>query len=297
VSNVARGTPSGDAYLDLQKQARATGRSTNELHVLYVLEGFLARLSMSPDKDKYVLKGGVLLAAFGQRRPTTDIDVTAFIRNNIPKVVEHMRSVLMTALPKDDGIVFESDSLTGEVIQEGAQYSGVRVHVSATLARARIRFHIDASFGDPIYPGPETVRIPRLLGGDDIVVEGYPIHMSLAEKVVTAVQRGTASTRWRDFGDIWILTRHHRIIGDDLERAIAEVAQYRGVRLRSINEELDEFGVLGQTGWSRWRNQQDLPFLPENFDDVVDAVVAFSEAPLVEGVTGRRWDPESGQWS
>jgi hypothetical protein len=31
MSAVARGTPAGDAYLDLQKQARATGRSTNDL--------------------------------------------------------------------------------------------------------------------------------------------------------------------------------------------------------------------------------------------------------------------------
>ena len=213
--------------MDLQKQARASGRSTNELHVLYVLEGFLARLSVSSAKDDFVLKGGVLLAAFGERRPTSDIDVTAFISNEIPAVLEHIRSVLRTTPPADDGIVFDLDSLTGEVIREEAEYSGVRVHVGATLARARVRFHVDVSFGDPIYPGPEIVYLPRLLGGEDIVLAGYPIHMTLAEKIVTAVQRGTASTRWRDFGDIWILARHHEIPGEALQTAITTVAQYR----------------------------------------------------------------------
>lgn len=59
-----RGTPSGDAYLDLQNQARHARRPTQELFQLYVLEGFLARLTISDARDTFVLKGGVLLAAF-----------------------------------------------------------------------------------------------------------------------------------------------------------------------------------------------------------------------------------------
>lgn len=44
MSQVTRGTPAGEAYLDLQNQARNTSRPTQELLQLYVLEGFLARL-------------------------------------------------------------------------------------------------------------------------------------------------------------------------------------------------------------------------------------------------------------
>jgi Nucleotidyl transferase AbiEii toxin, Type IV TA system len=70
-----RGTPSGDAYLDLQNQARRTRRQTQELLQLYVLEGFLARLAASAMRERLVLKGGILLAAFGSRRPTRDVDL------------------------------------------------------------------------------------------------------------------------------------------------------------------------------------------------------------------------------
>lgn len=70
MSRISRGTPAGNAYLDLKNQAKLTGRPTQELLQLYVLEGFLARLAASDVRDGFVLKGGVLLAALGTRRPT-----------------------------------------------------------------------------------------------------------------------------------------------------------------------------------------------------------------------------------
>jgi hypothetical protein len=62
MSRISRGTPAGDAYLDLKTQARRSGRPTDELIQLYLLECFLARLVISSMRDKLVLKGGVLLA-------------------------------------------------------------------------------------------------------------------------------------------------------------------------------------------------------------------------------------------
>lgn len=58
----------GSRYLALRALARATGRSTAELLQLYALEGFLARLASSPQRERLVLKGGVLLAALDARR-------------------------------------------------------------------------------------------------------------------------------------------------------------------------------------------------------------------------------------
>src|SRR5665647_898617 len=69
VNRPTRNTPDGDAYLDIQKMAKADGRSTDELLALYALEGFLDRLSSSSRADDLVLKGGVLLAAYDTRRP------------------------------------------------------------------------------------------------------------------------------------------------------------------------------------------------------------------------------------
>jgi hypothetical protein len=62
MSPVRRESTAGRAYLDLQALARRTGRPTQELLVLYVLERFLFRLARSTYRDRLVLKGGMLLA-------------------------------------------------------------------------------------------------------------------------------------------------------------------------------------------------------------------------------------------
>jgi hypothetical protein len=72
-----RADPAGRVYLDLQNQARRQHRGTQELLTLDVLERFLARLSTSIHADRFVLKGGMLLAALSTRRPTADLDLMA----------------------------------------------------------------------------------------------------------------------------------------------------------------------------------------------------------------------------
>ncbi|MDR1295556.1 MAG: nucleotidyl transferase AbiEii/AbiGii toxin family protein, partial [Bifidobacteriaceae bacterium] len=73
----ARDKASGRAYNDLKNLARRQGRDVAECFVLYALEGFLARLAASDHSNQFVLKGGVLMAAFSARRPTRDIDLAA----------------------------------------------------------------------------------------------------------------------------------------------------------------------------------------------------------------------------
>ena len=65
-------------------------------------------------------------------------------------------------------------------------------------------FHIDVSVGDPVWPAPEMIELPCLLEGS-VQQRGYPAEAVLAEKIVTAGQRGTVNTRWRDFADIYLL--------------------------------------------------------------------------------------------
>ena len=72
-----RDTAAGRAYLDLQNLARREHRGTQELLTMYVVERWLARLSCSKYVDDFVLKGGMLLASFGKRRPTIDADTLA----------------------------------------------------------------------------------------------------------------------------------------------------------------------------------------------------------------------------
>ena len=73
----SRETPAGRAYNDLRNLAKRHNRDPAEYITMYALEGFLARLSASELALDFVLKGGVLMAAFADRRPTRDIDFAA----------------------------------------------------------------------------------------------------------------------------------------------------------------------------------------------------------------------------
>ncbi|MBS9535234.1 nucleotidyl transferase AbiEii/AbiGii toxin family protein [Mycobacterium sp. M1] len=297
MSPVSRDTPAGQAYLDLQAQAKASGRLTDELIQLYVLEGFLARLAVSPVRQRFVLKGGVLLAAFGNRRPTRDIDLAGLaVSNDVQTVLELVRSVLGVPLTADDGIEFDPGSARAEAIREEDEYAGVRVSVGARLARGRTRFHVDVNVGDPIWPEPTLVLVPRLRGGEPIAIAGYPLHMVYAEKIVTAAQRGTANTRWRDFADIWTLSHHHRVGGSDLQHGIGEVARHRHTALAPLREVLDGYADIAQARWAAWRRRTSSNHLPEAFDVLLDGVIEFADPAITGTANGHTWDPGIELW-
>jgi Nucleotidyl transferase AbiEii toxin, Type IV TA system len=123
---------------------------------LYILESFLARLAATRFVERLVLKGGVLLPAFGERRPTRDIDLQAQAFDNDPEAIR-LAIVQIAAVDLDDGVVFDVESATTEVIRDEDAYHGVRVTMTARLATARAHFHVDVSVGDPITPAPEGV--------------------------------------------------------------------------------------------------------------------------------------------
>lgn len=198
MSHPNRGTVEGRVYLDLQNKARRDGRPNAELQQLYVLEGFLARLAASPDRDRFVLKGGVLLAAFGTRRPTRDVDFQGLRLANDTATVKAL-IIAVAGIPLEDGLVFHTRTAHADTIRDEDEYSGVRVTMTATLARAQLTFHVDVNVGDPVTPAAVLVHVPRLLGGEPLALSGYPLPMVHAEKVVTALQRGTVNTRWRDW--------------------------------------------------------------------------------------------------
>ena len=134
---VSRDTAAGRAYLDLRAKARAEGRTFPSLLTLYALEGFLGRLSGSSDRDTFVLKGGVLLAAFGARRPTKDIDFLGLDLDNDAETVRD-RIAAIAALPRDDGLVLAPEHTRADAIRDDDEYAGVRVHLVYTLATAQL---------------------------------------------------------------------------------------------------------------------------------------------------------------
>lgn len=164
MSRISRGTRAGDAYLDLQLQARRSGRPTDQLIQLYLLECFLAPLVTSSMRDQLVLNAGVLLAALGDRRPTRDVDLAGLdISYDSVAVLSLVRVILRVPLP-DDGVEFDADSATAETVREEHEYAGVRLSADARLASARSRSQVDVNVRDPTWSGPAVVSLPRLRG-------------------------------------------------------------------------------------------------------------------------------------
>jgi hypothetical protein len=249
-------TLAGRRYLDLQREAKRTGRPTDELIQLYALECFLDRLIHSKFADNFILKGGILLAALDARRPTRDIDFAArAIENTTERVLSAVQTI--AAISLEDGMEFDSNGATAETIREKDSYSGIRVTLGGTLSRAVIRFHVDVNVGDPIWPGPQQISVPRLLDGV-IVVCGYPLEMALAEKIVTALERGTASTRWRDFVDIYVLTGRYAINAQTLKSSMQRVTQFRNAELAPLRTALNGNAAIAQTRWRAWLRKQRL---------------------------------------
>ncbi len=295
MSAPTRATTDGRAYLDLRKLARDTRRPVDELLQLYILEAFLSRLSKSAFSKRLILKGGVLLAAFDERRPTRDIDLQCQTISNDIEAIRRMACEIASLTP-DDGVLFDTTNATAEMIRDEEEYSGVRVHMNAQLASARHRFRIDVNVGDPIIPAPENMLLPRLLGGQ-LSVRGYPLAMVHAEKIVTAITRGTVNTRWRDFADIYLLSRHHPINGDDLTQAVHAVANHRKTQLRPLADVLVGYGEIGQRRWAAWRRRQKLEDrLPEDFSEAVRNVIEFADPAIAGAVPSRTWDPLACIW-
>ncbi|MEU5943255.1 nucleotidyl transferase AbiEii/AbiGii toxin family protein [Micromonospora sp. NPDC047548] len=291
-----RATVAGRVYLDLQNLARRTDRPTDELHQVYALEGFLARLAHSPYADKLVLKGGVLLAAYSARRPTRDVDLQGrWISNDIDQVLAIVRNVASRHL--DDGLVFDATAATAETIRDDDLYAGVRVSLTGSLSAARLAFHVDVNVGDPIWPDPQLIKLPRLLDGE-IVVTGYPLPMVYAEKLVTALQRGVANTRWRDFADVYLLAGRHDVDGDELAAAVRRVAEYREATLEPLSQALDGYATLAQPRWAAWRRKHRLDDrLPRDFGEVLQRVFTLADPALTGLSGGRTWIPTAAGWT
>jgi hypothetical protein len=258
-----------------------TGAPTQEYLIRHTLESFLDRLTRTSHADDFVLKGGVLLAAYGVRRPTKDADANAV---STDLTAEHLAHVVrdIAAIDLDDGVVFDLDTISVQEIREQADYPGLRMRVAVSIGPWKGAAPWDVSTGDPIVPPPRQVTIDRILG-DPITLLGYAPETIIAEKGVTILARGITSTRWRDYVDIVALARQ-RIDPDELLRSARAVARHRGVTLEPVAPHLAGHGAVGQAKWAAWRRKEHLePSCEENLDDQITLVTACLDPVFAHG--------------
>jgi hypothetical protein len=279
------------AYLDLQQLAREEGRNTQQLFELYIHERFLARLAISPFADKFVLKGGMLLAVLDVRRGTRDADMLA---RGISSDEDNLRAVIgeIAAISIADGVGFDTTAISITPIREGAEYEGVRLALPASLGEAKLKLRLDLSFGDPVEP--RRLDYPTLLDDEDFPLLGYPLESVIAEKADTMMFLGDANTRDRDYADVYLLSQIHPVEAEPLRQALRQVAEHRDHDLRALEPLLENLRETRQQPWEAFRERAGLPGLPERFSDVVDVVVGFVDGVQMAGIT--LWDPANQRW-
>ncbi len=248
-------------------------------------------------RDDLVLEGGVLLAAYRLRRPTRDIDVqlvdAALDRQHLATVVTAIAGV-----PVEDGLALDPSAAWMETIRDEDEYRGLRVHLPGTLHTHRLDVRLDVSTADPIWPEPVQVVLPGLLG-QPVTLLGHPLVTVVAEKTITMLQRGSVSTRWRDFVDVRSLAREHSFVADDMWRAASTVAEHRQTVLGPLADVLGGYQGIAQPRWRAWRAKhrlQDRSLV--DFGAQLADVMAFVD-PVYARTRQERdlWDPERFSWT
>jgi hypothetical protein len=264
----------------------------------YLLERFLYRVSIHPlGRQHFVLKGGLLLAQFGARRVTRDIDILGrAFPSDEQEIIRRITQIAATAIA--DGVTFDPATLATVPIRQDDEYHGLRLAMNATLSRARLKLQLDVSFGDPVTPAPEPIEYPQYLTDETFTLYGYPIATVIAEKLSTAIALGDLNTRDRDYADLHQLITHHHLDGDELTAALHNTANHRGIHLRALSEATSDLATRRQAPYTAWRRRKGdaAGNYPAAFADLVTTVTACAD-PLATGAAhGHAWDPGTRTW-
>ena len=196
----------------------------------YMFERFLARLSMSDYREKFVVKGGMLIAAIVglDTRSTMDLDTTL---RNLPlteeKVMEAVENICKITL--GDDVIFEVKSIAP--IRKDDRYGGFCVRLDAIYDTIVTPLSIDVSTGDVITPEAVEYEFSGIFDEEiRIKMWGYNIESVMAEKVETILSRGIFNTRPRDFYDVYILGATQRYDKKIFLKALEATAIHRGSR-------------------------------------------------------------------
>ena len=226
----------------------------------YMMERFLERISLSEYCDKFILKGGMLVAAMVglDARSTMDLDATVKGANVNVEDIENLISAIVS-VPIDDGVKFQLKSIS-EIMDE-AEYPGIRVSMTTTFDGVVTPLKIDISTGDAITPREVRYSFKLMLEDRSIDIWAYNLETVLAEKLETIITRTTTNTRMRDFYDIYILDQLH---GNTLNRqtlydALLATAKKRGTE-RHLAEAMDvlnevESSPVMQKLWESYRRK------------------------------------------
>ena len=283
----------------LLDRARAERSDFQILLTRYALERLLYRLSVSPHRDRFILKGAMLFVTWvaDPFRPTRDLDLLGHGDNDAESIAETFRSICAQRVA-DDGVTFDVAALKAAAIREEVEYGGVRVRTTATIAGARIPIQVDIGFGDAVTPAPVEIDYPVLLDAPAPHLRAYPVETVVAEKFEALVTLGIANSRLKDFYDLWLIAQTFEFRRSVLIEAVRRTFERRGTALPvDIPVGLsDEFAAARAAQWQAFLTRERMAAAPDEFTTVVADLQGFLMPLLVESNADLVW-PTGGPWS
>ncbi|MGM9604414.1 MAG: nucleotidyl transferase AbiEii/AbiGii toxin family protein [Faecousia sp.] len=225
----------------------------------YMFERLLVRLAQSEYRDKFVLKGGMLVAAIVglHNRATMDLDTTL---KNLPLTPEAIRTALerIASIDCADAVSFAVGSI--RPIREDDVYGGYRVMLDARFDSILVPLSIDVSTGDAITPHAVAYSFHEIFDDSkSFCLWAYNIETVLAEKVETILRRTVFNTRPRDFYDAYILAATQQFDRELFRQALQATALHRGTAAQiadtaGILKDISESDTLRDM-WEKYRRQ------------------------------------------
>lgn len=243
----------------IKNYAKSNNISAQVVLQNYMFERFLERLSLSDYREKFVVKGGMLIAAIVglDTRSTMDLDTTL---RNLPLTEEQISTAIRSVcdIHLDDDVVFKMQAIGP--IRKDDVYGGYCVRIDAVYDTIVTPLSIDVSTGDVITPSPVKYDFGGIFDdGLKITLWGYNIETVIAEKVETILSRGVFTTRPRDYYDVYVLVTTQEYDKKLFAEALAATAKHRGSTekikdIPSILERISESHELKNL-WSKYQKK------------------------------------------
>lgn len=271
-----------DRLMNISKSQKVTFQM---IATRYFYERLLYRLSQSDYRQNFYLKGGALLYATQKEiaRPTLDID---FLGIKIKNDMAHLKNVFteLCLIESNDGVLFDTDSITIGEIMEGNSYKGIRISILAKLDTIKQHLRVDVGFGDTIIPSEVALDYPSLIDTDKpISIIAYSLESVVAEKFNAMIEHGELNSRYKDFYDIYIILSNNTFDADSLSDAVLSTFKNRETPYDS-NHSLfrADFATnsLRQDGWDKFLKKiecsEDIKFI-----DTINVVTTYLK-PIYE---------------
>lgn len=241
----------------IKNLAQSEGRSVNEVLKQLYLERFLARLARSEYADKFIFKGGSLLAFFIELgRETKDLDfLVTKLAAESPTLEAAFKAI--ASVETEDGFVLRYGGLE-RLGQEHMNYPGFRATLEIQFKKGTLRDNIQIDLGVGDLVTPESQALELLKHRDRAFFEAtvsllvYPAETIYAEKLETVLSKGGVNSRMKDFHDLILMSREAGLlVFDRLGTDIKATFAHRGTELRLPLDFQDRDYDELQTHWSR----------------------------------------------